>query len=116
MTDKRTGSLTSRLYKTENDLLQMQSLLMEARAQTDDWRYAHVGDLQFGFFMVACHLNPKERIRLWYDGDKLVGYAILGEDPSFDCQMLPEYAWCGIEEEACVMAPHAALKVLLGPY
>jgi hypothetical protein len=51
-------SVTSRLYETEEDLLQMQALLMEARARTDDWRYAHVGELMWGFFMVVCHLNP----------------------------------------------------------
>jgi ribosomal protein S18 acetylase RimI-like enzyme len=33
-----------------------------------------------------------------------VGYAILGEDPSFDCQVLPDYAWQGIEEEALAWA------------
>ncbi len=91
---------TSRYYENEDDLLQMQNLLMQGRAQTDDWRYPHIGDLLFWFFMVVCHLDPKEHIRLWHAGDKLVGYAILGEDPSFDCQVLPEYAWRGIEAEA----------------
>ena len=93
-------SLTSRLYETEDDLQQMQGMLMEARSQTDDWRYAHIGDLIFAFFMVACHLDPKQYIRLWHDQDKLVGYAILGEDPAFDWQVLPEYEWRGIETEA----------------
>jgi ribosomal protein S18 acetylase RimI-like enzyme len=94
-------ALTSRLYKNEDDLLQMQSLLMEARSRTNDWRYAHVGEMLFRFFMVACHLDPQEYIRLWHDNQgKLVAYAILGEDPSFDCQVLPEYEWCGIEAEA----------------
>lgn len=95
------GTPTSRLYETEQDLRQMQALLMEARSRTDDWHYAHVGELMWGFFMVTCHLNPQEFIRLWHDGQgKLVAYAILGEDPSFDCQVLPEYEWCGIEAEA----------------
>jgi mycothiol synthase len=94
-------SLTSRFYQTEHDLQQMQGLLMEARSRTDDWHYWHVGELMFGFFMVACHLNPQEHIRLWHDAEgKLVGYAVLGEDPSFDCQVLPEYEWSGIETEA----------------
>ena len=44
-------SLTSRFYETEYDLQQMQALLMEARSTTDDWHYAHVGELLFGFFM-----------------------------------------------------------------
>jgi ribosomal protein S18 acetylase RimI-like enzyme len=101
------GSLTSasRRYETEHDLRQMQDLLMKARSRTDDWRYAHVGELMWGFFMVACHSNPRECIRLWHnDQGKLVGYAILGEDPSFDCQVLPEYAWVGIEAEALAWA------------
>ncbi|MBI4739919.1 GNAT family N-acetyltransferase [Candidatus Woesearchaeota archaeon] len=99
-----TRSFTSRFYETEHDLQQMQGLLMEARSRTDDWHYAHVGELLFGFFMVTCHLNPKEYIRLWHDDNKLVGYAILGEDPSFDFQVLPEYEWCGIETEAMLWA------------
>ncbi len=95
-----THSLTSRLYGSEHDLQQMQDMLMEGRHCTDDWHYAHVGELLFAFFMVACHLNPKEHIRLWHDDGKLVGYAIVGEDPAFDFQVLPQYEWCGIEAEA----------------
>jgi len=95
----------SRRYETEHDLLQMQGMLMEGRSRTNDWHYPHIGDLIFWFFMVACHLSPQEFIRLWHNTEgKLVGYAILGEDPSFDCQVLPEYAWCGIEAEALAWA------------
>ena len=97
--------LTSRFYETEHDLQQMQGMLMEARSRTNDWRYAHVGELIFGFFMVTCHLNPQETIRLWHDHQgKLVAYSILGEDPSFDCQLLPEYEWSGIEAETLAWA------------
>jgi hypothetical protein len=84
----------------------MQDLLMEARSQTDDWRYWHVGELLWGFFMVLCHLNPQEHVRLWHDERaKLAGYAVLGEDPSFDWQILPRYEWSGIEvqmDRVCV--------------
>ncbi|MBN1657005.1 MAG: GNAT family N-acetyltransferase [Anaerolineae bacterium] len=98
-------SLTSRCYETEEDLTRMQGLLMEARARTNDWRYAHVGDLNWWFFMVLCHLEPREHVRLWHDGaGKLVGYAILGEDPTFDWQVLPEYEWSGVEDEAMAWA------------
>jgi ribosomal protein S18 acetylase RimI-like enzyme len=96
---------TSRLYETEHDLVQMQEMLMEARSRTSDWRYWHVGELMWQFFMVLCHLSPQEHIRLWHDGEgKLAGYAILGEDPWFDWQVLPEYEWCGIETEALAWA------------
>lgn len=97
--------LASRLYETEHDLLQMQGLLMEARSRTNDWRYFHVGELMWGFFMVICHLNPQEYIRLWFDRQgALAAYAILGEDPSFDCQVLPAYEWSGIEVKAMAWA------------
>jgi hypothetical protein len=97
--------LTSRFYETERDLRRMQGLLMEARSRTDDWHYMHIGEFTFHFFMVLCHLNPREHIRLWHDAeDKLVGYAILGEGPSFDWQIAPEYEWCGIETEAWTWA------------
>ncbi len=93
-------AVTSRLYANEDDLRQMQELLMAARAGTADWRYAHVGELNWNFFMVACHLKPQEHIRLWHDAaGKLAGYAMLGEDPSVDWQILPEYEWTGIEAE-----------------
>jgi len=92
---------TTRLYQTEDDLVKMLDLLVQARAQTNDWRYWHLGELAFSFFMVACHLDPCEHIRLWYSEDGwLAGFAILGEDPSFDCQVLPEFEWCGIEKAA----------------
>lgn len=35
---------------------------------------------------------------------KLVGFAILGEDPLIDFQILPEVEWRGIEEEAFAWA------------
>ncbi len=78
---------------------------MEGRSRTDNWHYWHVGELMFAFFIVDCHLNPQEHIRLWHDDEgKLVGYAILGEDPSVDWQVLPEYEWSGIESEAMAWA------------
>jgi ribosomal protein S18 acetylase RimI-like enzyme len=97
-------SLTSRFYASEADLQDMLSMLMVGRAQTDDWRYPHVGDLLFWFFMLLCHLDPAQHIRLWQDRGRLVGYAILGEDPTFDCQVLPAHAWQEIEDEALAWA------------
>ncbi len=65
----------------------------------------------FGFLMVACHLNAQEYIRLWHAGQKLVGYAVVGEDPSFDFQVLPEYEWYGIEDEAIQWAEERIQKM-----
>jgi ribosomal protein S18 acetylase RimI-like enzyme len=93
--------LTSHYYESEDDLRQMQDLLMAARAATDDWRYPPIGVATFRFFMVACHLNPYEFVRLWHDRQgRLVAYALLGEDPAFDCEVAPEYDGAGLEAEA----------------
>jgi ribosomal protein S18 acetylase RimI-like enzyme len=82
----------------------MYALLMEARSRTNDWRYWHVGELAFGFFMIDCHLDPRRHVRLWHDGDKLVGYSMLGDDAYFDWQVLPEHEGKGIEDEALAWA------------
>lgn len=103
--DHHAGSCHSRLYLDEQDLNSMLDILMEGRASTNDWHYAHVGELLFSYFMVVCHFDPQQHIRLWHnEAGKLVGYAILGEDPAFDCQVLPDYEWCGIEDEALAWA------------
>ena len=79
---------------------------MEGRARTgSDWRYAHVGLLAWDFFMVSCHLDPQRHVRLWHDSrGRLVGYALLGEDPLLDWQVLPEHQWQGLEEDALAWA------------
>jgi hypothetical protein len=92
---------TARAYAGPHDLAAMLGLLMAARTHGDDWRYPHPGDLMWNFFMVACHLDPGRHVRLWHDAaGTLVAYALLGEDPSYECQVLPEYVDRGIEEEA----------------
>jgi len=99
------NALTSRCHESEHDLRQMQDLLMAARAATTDapgmTRYPHIGVATFRFFMVACHLNPYEHVRLWHDRQgHLVAYALLGEDPAFDCEVAPEYEGARLEAEA----------------
>ena len=89
-----------RPYSDEADLQAMRALLMTAAAQAGDWRYTHVGLLAWDFFMVLCHLNPREHLRLWHDaGSSLVAYALLG-DEQLDWQVLPDHEGAGIEEEA----------------
>lgn len=83
----------------------MQALLMAARAQAGDWRNAHVGDLMWAFFLVTCQLDPREHVRLWHDAEgRLVAYAILGVDPPYDWQVLPDFAGAGIEDGALAWA------------
>lgn len=93
--------MTSRLYQNETDLVHILDLLVESRSLTSDWRYPHIGEFLWNYFMIACHLDPCQHIRLWRDeAGKLIGYALLGEDPSFDFQVLPDHEWTGIEAEA----------------
>jgi ribosomal protein S18 acetylase RimI-like enzyme len=82
----------------------MYALLMEGRSQTNDWRYWHVGELAFGFFMIDCHLDPRKHVRVWHAKDRAVGYAMLGDDAYFDWQVLPDYEGEGIEDEALAWA------------
>jgi ribosomal protein S18 acetylase RimI-like enzyme len=82
----------------------MYGLLIDARAHTNDWRYWHVGELAFGFFMIDCHLDPRKHVRVWHEKDKVVGYAMLGDDAYFDWQVLPEHERKGIETEALAWA------------
>lgn len=97
--------LTARGFRSQDDLVAMQRLLMEGRSLTDDWRYPHVGDLIFTYFLIACHLGHEEHMRLWHDSEgRLAGYALLGEDPAIDWQIRPEYEWSGIEAEAMAWA------------
>jgi hypothetical protein len=39
------------------------------------------------FFMVDCHLNPREHIRLWRSAGKLVGYALDNSRKTLPCQV-----------------------------
>lgn len=96
----------ARPYAGEADLLQMRQMLMEARRRTgSDWSHAHVGLLAWDFFMIHCHLDPRRHIRLWHDeSSRLVGYAMVGDDPQFFCQVLPPHEWSGIECEALAWA------------
>src|SRR5262249_19215312 len=85
----------------------MQGLLMAARSctDTDEWRYWHVGDLLWAFLALTSHFDPHEHICLWHnEHGTLAGFALVGEDPAFECQVLPEDAWAGIEEEALTWA------------
>jgi hypothetical protein len=98
------ASSPSRSYEADADLQQMYALLMEARSRRDDWRYWHVGELAFGFFMIDCHLDVRKHVRVWHEKDKTVGYAMLGDDAYFDWQVLPEVEGKGIEAEALAWA------------
>jgi mycothiol synthase len=105
-------TFTARDYENEHDLQQMQDLLMAVRAETNDWRYPHVGDLMWNFFMLLAHLNPREHVRLWHDSaGRLTGYALLSDDPSVDFQVLPELEGTEVEVEALAWAEMRLLEL-----
>jgi ribosomal protein S18 acetylase RimI-like enzyme len=111
------ASLTCRAYRDEADLRAMYALLMDGRSRTGDWRYWHVGELAFAFFVISCHLDPGQQVRLWHDpAGRLAGYAYVAEDPVFDLQVTPGYEERGIEEQAVAWAEErlAALRALPG--
>jgi mycothiol synthase len=98
-------ALTSRPYDNERDFQAMQDLLAAARSRTGDRLYPHLGDFYWNFFVLSCHEPLPDHIRLWHNATgRLVAYVILGGDPPFDVQVLPEYAWSGIEAEALAWA------------
>lgn len=103
---------TSRSFQGRHDLDAILDLLVVARAQTSDWRYPHLGEFLFEYFMIACHLDPHTHIRLWHDQTgQLVAYALLGEDPTFDCRFLPAYTGMGIEDQALTWAASRLLQL-----
>jgi len=107
---KNTPSVSSRPYRDESDLKDMLDMLMVGRLYTNDWHYPHIGEFLFNYFMVACHLDLEVCIRLWHHHSQLVAYAMLGEDPSIDCQVLPEVEWTGLEAQAFSWAVETLAK------
>jgi ribosomal protein S18 acetylase RimI-like enzyme len=99
-------------WENEQDLQEILAFLMDARSLTGDWRYPHIGEFLWNYFMIACHLDPCRHIRLWRDGrGRLVAYATLGEDPAFDIQVHPTYEWDGIEDGALAWAENLLVEL-----
>jgi mycothiol synthase len=110
MPAKYMSSVSSRPYRDDSDLKDMLDMLMVGRSNTNDWHYPHIGEFLFNYFMVACHLDLEVCIRLWHHRSQLVAYAMLGEDPSIDCQVRPDYEWSGIEDQALSWAVETLAK------
>ncbi|MBI5031123.1 MAG: GNAT family N-acetyltransferase [Chloroflexi bacterium] len=92
----------SRNFENENDLKLIRAMLVDARRIAGHRAgYWHVGDLAWRYYMLWYRADPCQSYRLWYDAevDRLIGYAVFGDDFSFDWQIHPHYAWRGIEEE-----------------
>lgn len=95
----------SRQFESENDLQLIRAMLVAARKiARHNAGYWHVGDLTWRYYMLWYRADPCKNYRLWYDADRLVGFAVFGEDFSFDWQIHPQYTWRGIEEEMLTWA------------
>lgn len=90
----------------------MLELIQTGRAATGDWKYWHLGELLYMFYLVDRHLLPAEHIRLWHTPrGALIAYSFLGVDPLYDWQVAHGWLRCGIELEALEWA-QAKLDVL----
>ncbi|MCI0476132.1 MAG: hypothetical protein L0Y55_07785, partial [Anaerolineales bacterium] len=92
----------SRNYANENDFKKMRAFLIDARRATGHYAgYWHIGGgLTWCTFLMSFRVDLCVNIRLWEDdAGALVGFAIFGDDFSFDLQVRPDARWQGIEEE-----------------
>ncbi len=95
----------SRNFENESDLRIIRAMLVDARKIAGHHAgYWHVGDLTWRYYMLWYRADPRQNYHLWYDGDALVGFAVFGDDLSFDWQIHPRYVWRGIEEEMLAWA------------
>jgi mycothiol synthase len=95
----------SQPFQNENDLLPMRAMLIEARRIAGhNAGYWHVGDLTWRYHLLSYRADPRQNYQLWYDDDRLIGFAVFGEDFSFDWQIHPQYTWRRIEEEMLAWA------------
>lgn len=92
--------MCSRNFENEYDLQAIRAMLVEARRIAGhNAGYWHIGNLTWRYYMLWYRTDPCASYRLWYDADRLIGFAVFGDDFSFDWQIHPHYTWRGIEEE-----------------
>ena len=83
--------MKARGYEGMQDLYAMLDLLAEGREADNGTYYAHRGDLQWWLFYTDVPQETwQSQIRLWFDEDRLIGWALLtlGED-TFDVYVSP---------------------------
>ena len=95
-----------RSYQGLDDLTAMLDLLSEGRRANNGTYYAHRGDLQWWLFYTD---TPPEiwqsQIRLWMEGDRLIGWTLLSlDDDAFDVYAIPSLRGDPRENEMLVKA------------
>ena len=81
--------LSSRAYRTADDLVLMQRLVSESWRRAKPRVAPHVGDLDWWMWQFE-NPDPTKEIRLWFDGDELVGWAWLTPPASLGYHIHPD--------------------------
>jgi ribosomal protein S18 acetylase RimI-like enzyme len=93
--------MESRPYKDMHDFYAMLDLLTEGCKANNGTHYAHRGDLQWWLFYSDIPLETwLSEIQLWFEGERLVGWALLSrEEQFFDVFVLPHLRGSECERE-----------------
>jgi mycothiol synthase len=100
-------NLTYHNYRDEQDLKDMLDLLAAGRQANNDTYYVHRGDLQWWlFYNDDIKQEWKNRVRLWRDGDRLIGWVLLTPFywHSFDVYAEPSLRGTDLEQEMLTWA------------
>ena len=95
-----------RSYESLQDLQSMLDLLSEGWQADNGTYYIHRGDLQWWLFYSETPLELwQSRIRLWFEADRLIGWALLApEDDAFDVYVVPELRGSAAEDDMLTAA------------
>ena len=95
-----------RLYRGPSDLHAMLDLLSEGRRANNGTYYVHRGDLQWWLFYTDTLAEIwQSQIRLWIDGDRLIGWALISPDEhALDVYTLPALRGSSRENEILAQA------------
>jgi ribosomal protein S18 acetylase RimI-like enzyme len=84
--------ITSRQYEDAGDLRLMQALVRESWRREKPYVTQHAGDLDWWMYQHEhTRSEAHERIRLWFEGDELVGWAWLELPAALDFHLHPDH-------------------------
>jgi ribosomal protein S18 acetylase RimI-like enzyme len=85
-----TLEMEPRPYRQPTDLDRMRALLVEGRKANNGTYYVHVGDVNWWLFYPNQEQEFPERIFLWEDGERVIGWALFSpRDRAFDVYVHP---------------------------
>ena len=89
--------MTSRPYEGGADLLRMLEFVSSATSTAPPGAYWHPGDVIWGMYQNTV-FDPRREVRLWEDGDELLGLAWLEEPDGVVMQVHPRLRGSGMLE------------------